>query len=68
MKLAKTDFDKLYDELFGLVLFSVDIAEKSDLPLSVKTSAITAMTDKTFASILKKIRSQRDRAVALSSN
>lgn len=68
---SKTEADKLYDEVFGLVTQAVAISEipKSyGIPNSIKVEAIRELTHKTFRSILRKIENQRDRACAVSNN
>lgn len=71
MKLAKTDSDKVYEDIYGLVANTIAITESPELyniPVTTKAKAIKELTDATFLRIMRKIRSQRDRAVALSSN
>lgn len=71
MNLAKSDYDELYDEIFGLVSSVILITEapaEYGVPVNVKARAIKELTDDTFRSILRKITKQRDRAVALSRN
>lgn len=71
MKLAKTDYDKVYEDIYGLVTYTIALTEAPEelgITPTVKAKAIKELTDKTFFRIMRKIRSQRDRAVALSSN
>ena len=71
MKLAKTDSDKVYEDIYGLVANTIAITEAPELyniSATTKAKAIKELTDATFLSIMRKIRSQRDRAVALSAN
>ena len=71
MKLAKTDSDKVYEDIYNLVVNTVAITEDPqfyNVPVTIKAKAIEELTDETFLRIMRKIRSQRDRAVALSSN
>ena len=68
---SKTEADKLYDEIMGLVMQTIAITE---IPNSygvsnvVKVEAIQKLTHTTFRSILRKIETQRNRACAVSSN
>lgn len=71
MRLARTDADKLYDEIYSLVAYTIaitELPESQDISPTVKAKAIMNLTDSTFCSILRKIGKQRDRACAISSN
>ena len=71
MKLAKTDYDNLYEDIYGLVANTIAITEAPELyniPVTTKAKAIKELTDDTFLRIMRKIRSQRDRVCAVSSN
>jgi hypothetical protein len=71
MKLAKTDYDNLYEDIYGLVANTIAITEAPELyniPVTTKAKAIKELTDDTFLRIMRKIRSQRDRICTVSSN
>jgi hypothetical protein len=71
MKLAKTDYDNLYEDIYGLVANTIAITEAPELyniPVTTKAKAIKELTDDTFLRIMRKIRSQRDRLCTVSSN
>jgi hypothetical protein len=71
MKLAKTDYDNLYEDIYGLVANTIAITEAPELyniPVTTKAKAIKELTDDTFLRIMRKIRSQRDRVCTVSSN
>lgn len=71
MRLAKTDRDELYDEIYGMAATVINISESPAfeyVPDIVKAKAIKILTDDVFHSIMRKINKQRDRAVALSRN
>jgi hypothetical protein len=71
MKLAKTDYDYLYEDIYSLVLNTVAITEAPDqygIPTTTKVKAIKELTDATFMRIMRKIRCQRDRVCTVSSN
>ncbi len=71
MKLAKTDYDRVYADLYNLVTYTIAMAEAPEsygISPTVKARAIRELTDKTFVRIIRKIRLQRDRATAVTSN
>jgi len=71
MKLAKTDYDNLYEDIYNLVANTIAITEAPELyniPVTTKAKAIKELTDDTFLRIMRKIRSQRDRVCTVSSN
>ena len=71
MKLAKTDRDELYDEIYGMVATIINISESPNfeyVPIKIKAEAIKMLTDDTFHSILRKVTKQRDRVCAISRN
>ena len=70
MKLAHTEYDKIYAELFGLVMDAVAITEAPDgiADNQTKVVVLRQLTNQCFRSMIARLQEQKDRACKVSSN
>ena len=70
MKLAQTEYDKIYAELFGLVMDTVAITEAPNGMADNQTKVVVLrqLTNQCFRSMIARLQEQKDRASKISSN
>jgi hypothetical protein len=70
MKLAQTEYDKIYSELSGLVMDTVAITEAPSAigDNQTKVVVLRQLTNQCFYSMIARLQEQKDRACKISSN
>lgn len=70
MKLAQTEYDKIYNEIFSLVMQTVAVAEAPNSVADEHTKVVVLreLTNQCFRAMIGRLQEQKDRASKVSVN